>query len=220
MNKHTWVVIPAYNEEKKIGAVINKVKKICKNIVVVDDGSKDNTYELAKSKKVTALKHIINLGKGSAAKTGCDYVFKQNGQVMILIDADGQHKPEDIPRFLTQINKGNDIVFGYRSRTKKMPAVFRFGNWFINKVTEILYEIKIKDSQSGYRAFTSESYTKIRWNSTDYSMESEMIANVGKNKLKYSEIPIATIYSDDYKGTTIFDGIKIVWNMLIWRLEK
>ena len=87
-------------------------------------------------------------------------------------------------------------------------------------MNQLLYNIKIKDTQSGYRAFSVEAYKKIRWRSSDYSMESEMIANVGKHKLKYEQIPIETIYTDRYKGTTVLDGVKIVFNMLWWRISK
>ena len=100
-----------------------------------------------------------------------------------------------------------------------MPLVFKFGNWFINKTISFLYGIKIKDSQCGYRVFTSKAYKKLRWESSDYSMESEMIAKIGKFRVLYKEIPIETIYSDKYKGTTIIDGIKIVFKLLFWRLN-
>ena len=83
-----------------------------------------------------------------------------------------------------------------------------------------MYKIKLKDTQCGYRAFSAKAYKKIKWKSSDYSMESEMIANVGKHHLKYAEIPIQTIYSDKYKGTTIVDGIKIVFNMLLWKIRR
>ena len=99
-----------------------------------------------------------------------------------------------------------------------MPLVLRFGNWFISNVVRILYGIDLSDTQCGFRAFSGEAYKKIRWNASDYSMESEMISKAGKQKLKYVQIPIQTIYSDKYKGTTIVDGVKIVLNMIWWKL--
>ena len=220
MQKKIFAIIPAYNESKRISKVITGIKKYTNNIIVVDDGSNDNTSEVAKKHKAIVLRHIINMGKGAALKTGCDYAVKQKAEIIIAIDADGQHEPIEIPKFIEKIKKGKDIVFGYRVARKSMPLLFKFGNKFINFVTKILYGIKIKDTQCGFRAFTSQAYKKIRWNAVDYSMESEMIANVGKNKLKYSQIPIKTIYSDKYKGTTILDGIKIVFNMFFWRFIK
>jgi len=138
---------------------------------------------------------------------------------MIVIDADAQHDPNEIPKFLKNI-KRYDIVLTYRKLNKNMPFVLKFGNWIINKTITFLYGIRIKDSQCGYRAFTTKAYKRLRWKAMDYSMESEMIAKIGKYKLSYTEIPIETIYSDKYKGTTILDGIKIVFNLLLWRLNN
>ena len=219
MEEDIWVIIPAYNEGRRIGEVIDEVKKYCKNIIVVDDGSKDNTYGSAKSKEVIVLRHIINLGKGAAVKTGCDFALSKEAKKIIFIDSDGQHEPKEIPNFLNALEDA-DIVFGYRKLTKEMPAVLRFGNWFINFATKILYSMDLKDTQSGYRALTADAYKKVRWKANDYSMESEMIANAGKNHLKYKEIPIQTIYSDKYKGTTVIDGIKIVSKMIWWKLIR
>ena len=83
-----------------------------------------------------------------------------------------------------------------------------------------MYGLDLRDTQSGYRAFTAEAYQKMRWQALDYSMESEMICNAGREKLRYKEIPISTIYADKYKGTTVVDGVKIVIKMMLWRLRK
>jgi UDP-N-acetylglucosamine---dolichyl-phosphate N-acetylglucosaminyltransferase len=214
-----YVVIPAHNEEKYLEQVISATKKYCKNIVVVDDGSKDKTSEIAKKKGTQLLKLKVNLGKGAALKTGCDYAYINGAKKIVVMDADGQHNPEQIPSFLNHLDN-YDIVFGYRQRSKNMPAILRFGNWFINKTVSFLYNVSLNDTQSGYRSFTNETYKKIRWQASDYSMESEMIANTGKHKLRYKQIPIETIYSDNYKGTTVIDGIKIVLKTISWRLLK
>jgi UDP-N-acetylglucosamine---dolichyl-phosphate N-acetylglucosaminyltransferase len=218
-NNGVWVIIPAYNEEKRIKNVIEKVKKHVSNIVVVDDGSSDNTYDVSLSCGVYVLKHIINLGKGGAVKTGCEFVLEKNGKFVVLIDSDGQHDADEIPDFLEAL-ESVDIVFGYRKFNETMPFVLKFGNGAINLVIKKLYGMDLRDTQSGYRAFRADVYEKIKWKANDYTIESEMIANVGKKHLKYKEIPIKTIYSDKYKGTTIFDGLKIVMNMILWKLKK
>ena len=215
---HTFIVIPAHNEEKHIGEVLEKAKKLGFAILVVDDGSKDNTSKIVKEKKCELLRHKINLGKGAALKTGCDYAIKKGAEILIVMDADGQHKPEDVPRFLDAL-KGVDIVFGYRKLNKNMPFIMRFGNGLINAFARLLFGVKIKDTQSGFRAMKKEAYQKIKWESKDYSMEMEMIARVGKYRITYKEIPIETIYHDKYKGTTIFDGMKIVVNMIAWKMR-
>ena len=216
---NVWAIIPAYNEADRIKTVIEKTKNHVKNIVVVDDGSSDNTYETAKQQEIIVLKHIVNMGKGTALKTGCDFAVKKQAKILIALDADGQHNPDEIPNFINAIKQGSDVVFGYRQMTKKMPIILRLGNNFINLITKLVYGINMKDTQGGYRAFTAEAYSKIRWQSRTYEMESEMIANTGKHKLKYKEIPIQTIYSDKYKGTTIIDGMKIVLKMILWRFK-
>lgn len=217
--KNIWVVIPAYNEEKNISKIIKGVKKYFTNIIIIDDGSKDNTSKIAYKNNAVVLRHIINIGKGAALKTGCDFAVKHGAKKIIVLDADAQHNPEDIPKFIKNL-KNVDIVFGYRKLNKRMPLILKCGNWFINEVIQFLHNIKIKDSQCGYRAFTSKAYKKIRWKATDYSMESEMIANTGKYKLEYKEVPIDTIYGDKYKGTTIIDGVKIVLNMFLWKITR
>ena len=214
-----WAVIPAYNEEKSIGKIINETRKYVGKVIVVDDGSKDKTAAIARKSNTVVLSHIVNLGKGAALKTGCDFAVKNRAEIIVALDADAQHEPKEIPRFL-EIIKNNDIIFGYRKLNKKMPLVLKFGNWFIGKTIKLLYGVNVKDSQCGYRAFTKDAYKKIRWSALDYSMESEMIAKAGRHNLRHGEVPIQTIYSDKYKGTTIIDGVKIVMNMLLWRFIK
>ena len=214
-----WVVIAAFNEEKNIGGVIDKTKEFCKNIVVVDDGSSDNTFGIAKSKGVFVLRHVVNLGKGAAVKTGCDFAVSRGAGVLVLIDGDGQHDPGDISRFLDALN-GKDVVFGFRRLSGSMPFVFRFGNWVINLFTRFLYGVCLRDTQCGFRVLTADAYKKVRWRACDYFMESEMIANVGRHKLKYCELPISTVYADKYKGTTVVDGFRIVLNLFLWRFRR
>jgi glycosyltransferase involved in cell wall biosynthesis len=213
---NTAIIIPAYNEKKHIKELIIKTKQINQNIIVVDDGSSDNTAHIAKELGVIVLIHKVNLGKGCALKTGCDYAYKKGYQRMIAMDADGQHDPNDITRF-TKALDDYEIIFSYRKPSSNQPAVLKFGNWFINKTLSTLYGIDIKDSQCGYRAFTKEAYSKIRWNAADYFIETEMIIKTKKKKLSYTQLPIETIYADKYKGTTVLDGIKIVISMITRR---
>ena len=219
MKKKIFAVIAAYNEDEHINKVVKETRKYVDKVIVVDDGSKDKTKEMAEKANAVVLRHLINLGKGAALKTGCDYALKNKADIIIAIDADAQHDPDEIPKFMENI-KSHDVVLAYRKQSRNMPFVLKFGNWFINKTINYLYSIKIKDSQCGYRAFTAKAYKRLKWRASDYSMESEMIAKIGKYKLSYTEVPIETIYSDKYKGTTIMDGIKIVFNLLMWKLNN
>jgi len=220
-----FIVIPCYNEEKRVEEVLKRINnlKIEKKIIVIDDGSSDNSCEVVKNnfKDVLLLEHKINLGKGAALKTGCEATVKLGADIIVLIDADGQHSPEIIPEMVKKLEKENlDIVFGSRRMDiKKMPAVLYIGNKFLTGIINFFSGISLQDSLSGFRALKSSVYDKIIWESSGYSVETEMIMSVGKNKLKYGEIFIETIYNDNYKGTTPFDGIKVLISLIKKKLS-
>ena len=213
------IVIPAYNEGKTIFEVLQKTKQFSKNIIVVDDGSQDNTVSEAARAEVKVIKHKVNLGKGAALKTGCEYALQQGASKIIAMDADGQHDPQEIPVFLAALDQ-YEIAFGSRKAPKSMPAILKFGNKVLTKTMQILYGVRVEDSQCGYRGFTAEAYRKIRWEATDYYVETEMAIKAGKKKLKHTTIPIETIYADKYKGTTVIDGVAIVIKMIGWKLWR
>jgi len=217
----TIVVIPAFNEGNRIREVLFKTKDSADQIIVVDDGSSENKKVLSDdiSEKIITLRHGINLGKGAALKTGCLAALRLGADIIIFMDADGQHKPEDIPRFIKEIEEENiDIVFGSRKIGHNMPFMMTFGNRFLSTIIKFLFGVNISDTQSGFRAFRANIFDKVSWNTHNYSVETEMIVNTGKNKLRYSEIYIDTIYHDKYKGTTIFDGLRIFFNLIIWKI--
>ena len=215
-------VVPCHNEQKKIRDVLKRLAGYADEIVVVDDGSTDSTAPAVSKSgvEVTLLTNKINLGKGAAARTGCDYAVKVlKASILILVDGDGQHAPEDIPRFLELRKKRRlDIVFGLRRRTAEMPIILRLGNWGLSLLSRVLFGITVQDSQCGYRLLTREAYEKVRWQSLDYAMESEMIARAGYHKLKYDQLDIKTVYHETFKGTGIWDGIKIGLQLLKWRI--
>lgn len=206
-------LIPAYNEEKTIAEVIAKTKSYVEQVIVIDDGSVDATSQEAARAGAIILKHKVNLGKGAALKTGCEYALQQGAQKIVVLDADGQHDPTEIPKFIEALEQ-HEVVFSYRQVPDSMPLMMRFCNSFINRALRIIYNVNIQDSQCGYRAFTAASYPKIRWDAQDYYVETEMILLVGKKRLKHTSISIETIYADKYKGTTVLDGVKIVAKMI------
>lgn len=212
-------VIPAYNEAGKIAIVLKKVKGYVNHIIVVDDGSTDDTGKKVKNLEgnIFLIKHNINLGKGAALKTGCEAALQLNADTIICLDADDQHKPEEIPRFIEKIKAGNDIVFGSRLIGKGMPLTRFLGNKFLSTVVCKLFRIYLNDTQSGFKAFTAETYKKIKWQSSDYAVETEIIVKTAEKKLKYEEISINTIYHDNYKGVTPITGLQIFFQILKWK---
>ncbi len=209
-------VIPAYNESSTIASVVEKAKQYLM-VIVVDDGSSDTTAEKAAQAGATVIRHRVNLGKGAALKTGCEHALQQGAHKIIVMDADGQHDPKEIPHFIAALEQ-HDIAFGFRKVPDTMPFMMRFGNSFINNALNMLYGVNIRDSQCGYRALTATAYPQVRWDAADYYVETEMLLRVGKKRLKHTSVPIETIYADRYKGTTVLDGVKIVMKMLGGRI--
>ena len=216
--KKIIAVIPAYNEELHIKEVIKETKKYVDEVIVVDDGSIDETFKNSSTADFM-LKHIVNMGKGLAMSTGFEAALKKGATIVVFIDADLQHDPKDIVPLLNKINQGNyQLVTGVRKFNKSMPFILRFGNKFLRSSFNFLYNSNIADFSNGLRAIKTEIYNKIKWNSEGYSVETEMLAKARKHKLKVGQIPIETIYLNKVKGTTVFDGIKIFSMMVYWRI--
>lgn len=214
-------VIPARNEAQQIRSVIERTLPFVDYIIVVDDGSTDDTMAMTKAvsdQKVIAIKHSVNLGKGAALITGCDAAVRLKADIIICLDADGQHNPESIPQFAqTMTEQQLDIVFGMRKFNQAMPMMMLLGNHFLSNCINWLFRVLVHDTQSGYRAFTVDAFQKMRWESSGYEAETEMIVRASEHKLKYAEIEIDTIYHDGYKGTTALDGIRIFLYILRWK---
>lgn len=220
-NSHlVWVIIPAFNEQTHIQGVVADVLKYTPHVVVVDDGSQPS-LEFLKDRfpSLVYLRHDVNLGKGAAMKTGCDLAVKRGAKYLVVLDADGQHKPVDIPQFLEKLASGKyDIVFGARVIGKDMPVLLFLGNKFLSICINLLFRMFLTDTQGGFRAFTADAYQELRWDSADYTVETEMVITAAKRHLRYAEVAIQTIYHDKYKGTTPLDGLKIFVQILKWRL--
>src|SRR3989344_2072584 len=151
------VIIPAYNEEKTIKEVIKGLKeKGYNDIIVVDDGSPDKTFELASKEKVKVYRHIINRGLGGALNTGITAALRENADFIVTFDADGQHDVDDIEKLVKALEEGYDVAIGNRIN-KEMPFLRSLGNRGLDFVTWMLFGIKVKDSQSGLRMFSRKA---------------------------------------------------------------
>lgn len=214
------IVIPTFNEEEKIFYLLKDLKKFELPIIVVDDGSKTDCYKkLSKVKGITLLTHKINLGKGSALKTGCEYAFKKGIDAVILMDADGQHEAKDLARFLDALRDGNEIVLGSRNLNLGVPFVRYIGNKFASVLISFLFGIYVSDILCGFRAFTKKAYRKIKWDSQGYGVETEMVVRMSKFNLKYCEVPVGTVYYSSVKGVTIIDALGILIDVFKWRIN-
>lgn len=219
-----WLIIPSYNESSRVPNVIKSAIEFVDSVVAVDDGSTDATYstlqqQFKNEKRVHVLRHEINLGKGAALKTGSEYAISKGAQILIYMDADGQHKSKDIPRFLEAHKlKNASIVFGSREIGRDMPLVMMLGNKFLSIASAMLFGVYVSDTQSGFRLLSADAYHKLKWTSSNYAVETEMISKIKKSKLTFSEITIDTIYNDNHKGTTVIDGIRIFLKMLKWKI--
>ncbi len=211
------IVVPAYNESRYIAKFLDKLLTYTKDVVVVDDGSLDKTCEVVRAKGVTCLSHLVNLGKGSALKTGCEYAFTKLGaEAVIIMDGDDQHIVEDISLFEKALKKGAGVVLGVRQMDAKMPLMRMLGNKAMSILINILFSSYIADIPSGFKAFTKSAYRSIKWHSTGYEVETEIAVRIAKGKLSYTEVPISTVYHDKEYGFNLLDAAKILLKLPYW----
>ncbi|RXA21937.1 glycosyltransferase [Methanosarcina sp. MSH10X1] len=193
----TVAAMPAYNEEHVIAEVILGCKKYVDKVIVVDDGSSDNTAEIAESLKAHVVRHIKNLGYGAALKSCFNTARELGADAMILIDSDGQHSPEEIPKLLAPLECGYDLVIGSRfvnGNGKNVPLYRQAGMKVLDVATYFAGGIKVTDSQSGFRAYSRQAIEKIQFNGNDMSASSEILLHAKDNNLKFTEVEIHCRY--------------------------
>ncbi|MFT4311122.1 MAG: glycosyltransferase family 2 protein [Candidatus Woesearchaeota archaeon] len=218
-----YILIPAYNEEKSIGRVIEDLKKEgYKDVLVVDDGSKDDTSKIAKSKGAVVLRHLINRGQGAALQTGMSYL-KDKADVVVHFDADGQHDARQIKRFLAKIKKF-DVVLGSRflDDTTKLPFSKRVmfkGALFVSFFMSGLW---LSDTHNGFRALNKKALNKIYLKQDDMAHATEILEQIKINKLKYAEVPVTITYSNYSmnKGQSVFNSVKILFKNFYFKFLK
>ncbi|HUL62226.1 MAG TPA: glycosyltransferase family 2 protein [Methanocella sp.] len=212
------VAIPAFNEEVAIGSVVLRSKKYADEVLVIDDGSADNTAEVAALAGARVIKHEKNGGYGAALRTCFDTARHMEADIMIVLDADGQHSPDDIPRMVHEmLAKKADIVIGSRFvdshlRDQHIPAFRKFGMKVLDSATAAGSGLKVSDSQSGFRAYSRGAIQKIRVEAGGMGAGSEILIAAAEHHLKISEVPIRVRY--DLKGTSsqgpIAHGISVL----------
>lgn len=216
------ILIPGYNEEKTIGQVVSKARKVISDVIVIDDGSTDNTYQIAKNAGAIVIRHEVNKGKGAALKTGFKYALEHYYQAVITMDSDGQHDVDDIPNFLNTLReKKADIVIGSRMENlSTMPAIRKFTNKLTSYVSSLLMHQKVDDSQSGFRLINSDVLRSITLETDRYDTESEILIKASRAGFRIKSVPIKTIYGQEKsKINPLIDTyrfIRLVFRSLHW----
>ena len=218
----TYVVLPAYNEATRIQPVIESIAEKGYNMVVVNDGSSDNTLDVileSKRKfpdKIHVYSLIINRGVGVATQTGFDAVLKYDPKYVVSMDSDGQHSADDLDNVIMPLVTGEaQAVIGVRP-LKDMPFSRNFANAVMNFLTRVFYKVNVSDSQTGFRAITKDALKKIDINARGYLISSEFIREVNDNNIPFAEVPIQTIYTPETqaKGTNVKEAFKILIQMI------
>ncbi|RKX72128.1 glycosyltransferase family 2 protein [candidate division TA06 bacterium] len=207
------ILIPAYNESKFIGNVITRVKASgYKNILVIDDGSNDDTYNIALSNKINVIRHNKNRGKGESQKTGFNYAYENNYDYIAMIDADNQHNPEEIEYLLRKANRYNyDIVIGKRIDYSRMPYIREIVNKITSLIISIMSKNRIYDSQSGFRIMRTRLIPYIRLKTKRFETESEILIQTGRSGYKIGEHKIKTFYGSEKSSVNpVIDTLRFI----------
>lgn len=218
------LVLPVFNEQNRVREVLSQLNKTPYSLYVVNDGSTDSSADIIKkaiekNPRAILISHRINLGKGSAIRTGSEAAFETGHDAVIMMDSDGQHSPEDISKFITKLElRKYDIVLGSRNLHHGVPLIRFLGNKFASVLIALLFGIYVSDILSGFRAITKKSFNKLKLESTGYGIETEIIVKISKYKMSYCEIPVETIYHDKNKGVTVLDSLSILLDVFRWRL--
>ena len=196
------VGIPAFNEAKYIAGVILQSRQYASTVIVVNDGSKDNTAKISKLAGAQVVEHEVNKGYGSAIRSIIDAAKKENTDILVILDGDSQHDPDDIPGLIDAVNKGSDVVIGSRVSDKNaIPAYRRLGQNVLAKFTNIASRQKVKDTESGFRAYSKKAIATLELKETGMAVSAEIIAEASRKGLIIAEVPISVTYTKD--GSTL-----------------
>ncbi len=222
-----WVIIPAYNEAQVIDQVLEDLSHFPFKVIVVDDGSSDITAERAAHYPVTILHHATNLGQGAALQTGIYYAVRsQEATYIVTFDADGQHHASDIQTLVDACRQGNyDVVLGSRfingGQAENMPIlktlVLKLAVLFSRRITGL----NLTDTHNGMRVLSNKAAARIQITQNGMAHASEILSQIAEHHLRYVEMPVTITYTDysRQKGQSIFNGINILWDMLMGKMK-
>jgi glycosyltransferase involved in cell wall biosynthesis len=195
---------PAYDEEGIIGNLIKKTLPFVDSVVVCDDGSSDLTSKEAKDAGAFVIKHSHNKGKGAALKSLFDFARHTNADIIVTIDGDGQFLPEEIPKLTKDIEDGkSDIVIGYRFETEKdMPSYRKFGNKILDELSKQAANLNLRDTQSGFRAYSKQAIENINFKNDGFTADSEILIDASEKNMKISEHNVSVLYNTGTRTST------------------
>jgi glycosyltransferase involved in cell wall biosynthesis len=218
-----YIVVPAYNEEKSIGRVIRDLfEHGYNNVLVVDDGSTDNTGAQASSAGAKVTRHMFNRGQGAALETGDRFARDAGAEMVVHFDADGQFNPKDIAEAIRLMREKNlDVVLGSRfldGRTR-LPYLKKYLLLPLARLINWLFTgVKLTDAHNGFRAMNKKALGKIKITQDGMAHNSEIVAQIKKYRLSYAECPVEVIYHEYGQG--IGGGIKIIKDLIFAKLMR
>lgn len=205
-------VIPAFNEARAIAPVVRGALREVDHVIVVDDSSSDDTFQVAQEAGAEVLRHALQRGAGRATATGIQAALRMGADFVVTLDADGQHLTEEIATVLEPLKAGRaDMTLGCRTVDRaSMPRYRRFGNELANVWTWMLFGVKVSDSQSGYRGMTRETAQKLPLEARGYEFCSETLGQAGRLKLRLEEVPVTVVYTEYSmsKGQSLMTSVK------------
>ena len=218
-----WIVVPAYNEGQRLDRTLAGLRRFQPRVIVVDDGSVDDTSAIALRHDVAVLRHALNCGQGAALQTGIDYALGQAAGVIVTFDADGQHSADAIEALVEPIRTGlADAVLGSRflGTAEGMPL----GRWLVLKAgilfTRICSRIRVTDTHNGLRAFSAAAARRIRITQNRMAHASEILDEIRRHGLRFTEVPVTIRYSAATlaKGQSSWNALKIATQFLLGRV--
>jgi polyprenyl-phospho-N-acetylgalactosaminyl synthase len=217
-----FVVVPVYNEEKRIKQVVENLVDLGMEIVVVDDCSSDGTRKELLGLPVHVLGHDINLGQGAALKTGSEYARISGAEVIAHYDGDGQHRKEDLVKLMAQMDQGeHDVVLGSRfmELKSKIPMKKKVILFLAKMLSKTLLQLHYTDPQSGLRVIKADKLDQLDWQKYDFQHCTEILGLIRKNKLKYIEMPIKVHYDEYSQNKKVRPqfrmGVKLLLNKIL-----
>ena len=225
MHTDTWIIVPMYNEQKVIAAVLNELLAKFRNVVAVDDGSQDSTYKTACSTKASVVRHPVNLGQGAAIQTGIEYALEdKKAKYFITFDSDGQHQLKDAEKMLAILKTGKfDIVLGSRFLGKSnLPLKKKLFLQTAIHSRNLFSKIKLTDIHNGLRVFNRGVAEKLNISMAGMAHASEIIDRIGQYDFRYTEVPVIIKYTSysKAKGQSMFNSVNILFDLTAHKYSK